>query len=157
LVVLFAHLRLNVPELFTGALARYWTVVVMGIAFLGVGLSELFSRRGLAILAVPLQRTALLLPVVPLLAFWARPPEALVGFARDRARGLGPFLERLTRLPWNFDAHAVIWFLAGGLYLTLALSRRSTRWALAAALAANFGLWALWAHAGVAFLAHPQV
>jgi hypothetical protein len=77
--------------------------------------------------------------------------------ARGQAPGLVPFLENLTRLPWNFDAHALIWFLAGGLYLLLALSRRSTGWALAAALAANFGLWALWTSRGLPFASHPQV
>jgi hypothetical protein len=156
LVLVFVHLRLNVPEIFSGFLARYWTLLVMGLAFLGVGLSELFERRGLSVLAVPLQRTAVFLPVVPLLSFWARPPAALLDAAHQHAPGLTPFLRYLERLPWNFDAHALIWFLVGGLYLVLALSRRSTAWALAGALAANFGLWALWAHAGVSFTSHPQ-
>jgi hypothetical protein len=42
------------------------------------------------------------------------------------------------------------------LYALVALSRRSTGWAITAALAANFGLWALLLHAGVGFLIHPQ-
>src|SRR5262249_29452256 len=34
--------------------------------------------------------------------------------------------------------------------------RRSVGWAIAAALAVNFGLWSLLMHAGVGFLVHPQ-
>src|SRR5205823_6135390 len=73
-VLVFVNARLNVPELFRGALAQYWTIIVMTIAFAGVGTSELFGRRGLHVLSRPLQRTAMFLPLIPLLAFWARPP-----------------------------------------------------------------------------------
>jgi hypothetical protein len=52
--------------------------------------------------------------------------------------------------------HALIWFLVSGLHVLVALSRRSFGWVLAAALAANFGVWALLAHAGIAFPVHPQ-
>jgi hypothetical protein len=157
LVLVFVHVRLNVPELFSGTLVRYWTLLVMGLAFAGLGAAEWFDRRGLRVLAVPLLRTVVFLPLVPLLSFWARPPAALMDLAHERAPGLVPFLRNLERLPWHYDAHALIWFLAGGLYVVLALSRRSRGWALAGALAANFGLWALWMHAGVSFLSHPQV
>jgi hypothetical protein len=156
LVLLFAHVRLNIPELFLGPLAKYWTLVVMTLAFVGVGLGEWFERRGLRVLAVPLARTGVFLPLIPLLSFWARPPAALLAFAADNAPGLRPFLTYLEKLPWNFDAHALLWFLASGLYALLAMARRSFRWALAAALAANFGLWALLLHTGIGFLAHPQ-
>jgi hypothetical protein len=156
LVLVFAHVRLNMPWLFLGVLARYWTLIVMGVAFAGVGAAEVFERRGLRVLAVPLRRTGVFLPLVPLLAFWARPPAGTVDFAARHAPGLVPFLRYLENLPWRFDAHATIWFLAGGLYLVLALSRRRPAWALVGALAANFGLWAVWMHTGIDFLAHPQ-
>ena len=48
LLLLFLHVRLNIPELFGGILTKYWPLVVMVIAFVGVGLSELFERRGYA-------------------------------------------------------------------------------------------------------------
>lgn len=156
LVLLLVTLRLNVPELFRGFLGQYWTFVVLVVAFAGVGAAEWFERRELRVLAVPLARTGVLLPLLPLLAFWARPPQALLAFAADHAPGLLPFLSYLDHLPWHFDAHALVWLLTSMIYLFLALSRRSTTWGLVAALAANFGFWALLAHVGVGFLVHPQ-
>jgi hypothetical protein len=157
LVLLFVHLRLNVPELFRGLLARYWTVVLMLVAFAGVGLSELFERRGRRVLAEPLQRTGVFLPLLPLLSLWLRVPAALLlGVVGDQAPGLRPTLGHLAHLPWRLDTYAAVWFLAGLLYAWLAAARRSFRFALLAALAANCGLWSLWAHHGIAFLVHPQ-
>src|SRR5262249_43648829 len=75
LLLLFFHARLNVPEMFRGPLAQYWTFIVLVVAFAGVGLGEWAERRGLRVLAVPLLRTGVFLPLVPILAFWARPPE----------------------------------------------------------------------------------
>jgi hypothetical protein len=46
--------------------------------------------------------------------------------------------------------------LTAALFGVLALARRSTAWAIAAALAANFALWALLMHVGIGFLLHPQ-
>jgi hypothetical protein len=108
------------------------------------------------VLAVPLQRTGALLPLVPLLSFWARPPGALLAFADEQAPGLRPMLGYLERMPWRFDSHALIWVLASGLYALVAVTRRSFAWALTAALAGNFALWALYAHFGLGFLVHPQ-
>jgi hypothetical protein len=51
-----------------------------------------------------------------------------------------------------------VWFLFGLLYVVLALTRRSPNFALAGALAANFGLWVILGHhEGLAFLLHPQL
>ena len=92
LVFLFAHVRLNVPQIFTGQAVRYWTFIVMLLAFAGVGLAELFARRGLHVLARPLLRTGVLLPLIPLLAFWAKPPKLVFEFADAKAPGLRPML-----------------------------------------------------------------
>jgi hypothetical protein len=157
LVLLFAHVRLNLPELFLPAAVRYWTFLVMLLAFVGIGLAELFERRGVAVFAVPLRRTGVLLPLVPLLAFWTKPPAFVLDFADARAPGARPFLGYLEKLPQYFDNYAGLWFLAGLLYGLVALSRRSFGWALLAALAANAGVWALLAHTGVSAAVHPQV
>jgi hypothetical protein len=66
-------------------------------------------------------------------------------------------LNYLDQLPRSFDLYAALWFLFGLLYAWLAVARRSYWHSLAAALAANAGLWALWHHSQVAFLAHPQL
>lgn len=56
----------------------------MVIAFVVVGLAELFERRKLDVLATPLRRTGVLLPLIPLLAFWAKPPAFLLHFAVEQ-------------------------------------------------------------------------
>lgn len=157
LVLFFVHVRFNLPELFLGQAVRYWTFLVMLLAFVGVGLAELFERRGQTVLAGPLRRTGLLLPIVPLLAFWAKPPGAVFAFADSSAPGLRPLLGYLEKLPQHFDNYAGLWFLAGLLYGLIALSRQSFGWALLGALAVNAGVWSLLAHTDVPATVHPQV
>jgi hypothetical protein len=157
LALLFVHVRLNVPELFRGLGARHWALLIMAVAFTGAGLGELFRRRNLPVLAGPLQQTGVFLPLLPLLVFWARPPAALYTLADQSLPGLRPLLDSLERLPREFDHHALLWFLLGLLYACLAVAQRSFRWALVAALAGNFGLWAFLAHAQLYFWIHPQV
>jgi hypothetical protein len=156
LVLLFLHVRLNVPELFRGWGAKYWTLIVMLIAFVGVGLSEFFERRKLRVLAEPLQHTGVFLPLLPLLAFWAKPPVPLLNYADSHAPGLRPMLGYLEKLPQHFDSYAFLWLLVAGLYGLIFWTRRSTVFALLAAVAGNFALWSLFAHSGIAFLLHPQ-
>ncbi|HKB05991.1 MAG TPA: hypothetical protein VKD90_27600 [Gemmataceae bacterium] len=156
LVLLFAHVRLNVPQVFTGQAVKYWTFIVMFLAFVGVGLAELFARRGVRVLARPLMRTGVLLPLIPLLAFWAKPPALIFEFAEARAPGLVPMMGYLRNLPQHFNTYALLWFLAGLLYGLIALSRRSFGWALLGALATNAGLWALLTHHQVPAAVHPQ-
>ncbi len=156
LVLLFTHIRFNVPELFLGAAVKYWTFAVMALAFVGVGLAEVFERRKVNVLALPLRRTGVLLPLIPLLAFWAKPPAFLTAFATGKAPGLSPFLAYLEKLPQHFDTYAWLWFLAGGLYGLVALSRNSFGWALLAALSTNAALWSLLNHNEIPFFVHPQ-
>ncbi len=157
LVLSFLHLRYNVPGLFPPLRPHVWPFVVMAVAFAGAGLGEFFHRRRLEVLAGPLRRTGLFLPLLPLLAFWLQPPdvvrEALVG----HFPGALPLLNYLDHLPRRFDAHAALWLLLGLLYASLAAARRSYGYSLAAALATNLGLWALLHHTGIAFMAHPQL
>jgi hypothetical protein len=132
LALLALHLKLTVLWWFTGFFARYGSLIILGVAFLGVGLSELFRRLGRPVLAEPLERTGALLPVLPLLAaFWnaPRPGEDVV------------FL-----------------VLAGGLYTTLSLLRSSLGFGALAALAFNGALWVMLGRwEGFGFLEHPQL
>src|SRR5262249_50440579 len=91
LAVLFVHVKLPAPWLL-GAAGQYWRLIVMAIAFAGVGLSEVFRWRKLQVLAEPLQRTGIFLPLLPLLAFWARPPTVLQEFVQRNAPAVEPFL-----------------------------------------------------------------
>jgi hypothetical protein len=157
LLFLFIHARLAIPELFGGKLGKYWTIIVMIVAYVGVGLGEFFVRRGLHVLAEPLQRTGIFLPALPLISFWVRPPAALNVFAAERFPGLRPMLDYLERLEFRFDKYALLWFLLCGLYSLIAFNKRSFRFAIVAALAANFGLWSLLFYGNLSFLIHPQM
>jgi hypothetical protein len=147
----------------------YWPFLIMGVAFVGVGLGEFFHRRNLPVLAGPLQRTGVFLPLLPLLAFWVQPPEYLMDRLQGSFPGLQPLLLALQKLPMRYQApesqfhlYSLLWFLVGALYMAAALGRRSGRYALLAALAANVGLWCLLHHASLkeetwALLRHPQL
>ncbi len=157
LVLLLVHLRLNVPDLFPSYLGRHWALISMGLGFVGVGLAELFQRRRLPVLARPLQQTGLFLPLLPLVAFLLQPLTGLRSLG-NIVPGFQPLLRYLDRLPAGFAMHALLWFLLGGLYALVAILRRSSVFALLAALAANFGLWVVYSNVeGLSFLLHPQV
>src|SRR5262249_49959705 len=149
--------RLNVPGLFGTFGAKYWTMIVMAISFLGVGLSEFFKRKNLPVLAEPLQRTGIFLPLLPLLAFWLHPPAAVRAFAQEQAPAMDPLLNAVKRPPGGYAYYALLWFAFGFLYTVVAVSKRSFWFALLAALAVNFGLWSMLYYYGWQFLIHPQL
>jgi hypothetical protein len=131
LAVLVAHLGLALPWLFTGMFAQYWPLIVVGVAFLGVGLSELFRRQGRLVLAEPLERTGALLPVLPLLGAALSTPRP--------------------------GEDVLFLVLVGGLYTTLSLLRSSLGFGALATLACNGALWAwLGRREGLGLLEHPQ-
>ena len=131
LALLFLHVRLTMPWLFTGFLERYWPLVVMVIAYFGVVTSESLRRRKLLVLAQPLQRTGVFLPLLPVLGFWLASSE--VDFS-------------------------LLLFVVGGLYGLLSVLRRSFGFGLLAAIAGNAGLWyILHRTPDYQFLQHPQL
>ena len=100
LALMSLHFRLNFPgQLPTPVGGFGWTVMIMAIAYAGVGLAELL-RHSLDVLADPLQRTGIFLPALPLIAFWLMPDSGgadslallLVALAigRSALRGVGP-------------------------------------------------------------------
>ena len=128
--LLFAHIRLTMPQLFSGWIEPYWPLIVMAIAFVGVGLGEFFRRRESRVLALPLERTGALLPLLPVLGFW--------------------YASRV-----DYAAQLV---LVGMLYTAMAVTRRSFGFGLLAALAGNGSLWVfLHGHEGLGFFDHPQL
>jgi hypothetical protein len=165
LVFLFLHLKLTRPEWFGTFGAKYWTFLIMGLAFVGVGLGEFFHRRGLYVLSEPLQRTGVFLPLLPLLAFWTRrlaPAEwiASVGRSAPAMRPLLDYIDPTIGTRIGFNQYAILWWLAAALLTFLAVLKRSYRYSLLAALAANFGWWSLlyhYADIGLAFMVHPQL
>lgn len=131
LALLFLHVRLTMPWLFTGFIERYWPLVVMLIAYFGVTTSEALRRRKLLVLARPLERTGAFLPLLPVLGFWLASSD--VDFS-------------------------VLLFIVGGLYGLLSILRRSFWFGLLAAVAGNAGLWYIWQRTtDFQFLQHPQL
>lgn len=131
LALTFVHLRLTAPWLFGGVLAQYWPLLVMGLAFAGVALSELFRRRHAPVLAEPLMRTGIFLPLLPVMAFWLAPSRV------------------------DFSS---LMFAVGAFYAILSATRRSFLLGILAALAGNGGLWSLlYHHPQFGFLVHPQL
>lgn len=134
LALVFLHVRLTLPWLFQGIFLAWWPLIVMAIAFLGVGLAEWFGRRQQPVLAEPLEKTGILLPLLPVVAFWFVQPQQ-----------------------YQTD-YSLVLLVVGGLYAALAVTRKSTGFGLLAALAANGGLWHfLHRLEGVGLLEHPQL
>ena len=131
------HVRFTMPWLFRGLFHEYWMFLVMGMAFAWAGLSEWFRRRQLPVLSEPIERTCLLLPLLPAVGFWFMPempnPWTLVG-----------------RTP-------VLWFLIGTFYGVLAFSRRSVLCTILSVVTMNLGLWVALDQFGIEFLQHPQL
>ncbi|HUE14052.1 MAG TPA: hypothetical protein VMR25_07805 [Planctomycetaceae bacterium] len=128
--LLFAHLYLTNPELFRHLLQPYWPLVVMGLAFGGAGLSELFGRLKVNVLAKPVEYTAAFLPVLPVIGFWLLSSD--LSYSTTLAAG-------------------------GVLYLFLSLRRGSFVYSAAAAIVGNATLCTLFAEHGVSLLVHPQM
>jgi len=130
--LLFLHFRLTMPWLFRGVFAQYWPLMVMLIAFLGVGLAEYFQRRRQHVLSTPLRHTGVLLPVLPLIGFWVGPPT-------------------------NVDYSGLL-LSVGALYGVLAAVRRSFAFTIAAIVALNLSLWwLLYRVDGLGLTHHPQL
>jgi hypothetical protein len=131
LALLFLHIRLTMPWLFTGFFERYWPFVAMAIAFGGVLVSEALRRRNLLVIAQPIERTGAFLPLLPVLGFWVATSEV---------------------------DYSSLLFVVGGLYGLLSSLRRSFVFGMLAAIAGNAGLWyALHGTQDYQFLQHPQL
>lgn len=130
-VLTLMHIRLTMPWLFADFFERIWPLVVMAIAFLGVGLGAWLRRRNLRVLAEPLETTGALLPVLPVLAFWIVGAEV------------------------HYSALLVV---VGIFYGLLSVMRRSFVLGLLAVIAANGALWFLLHGVDrLAFYQHPQL
>jgi hypothetical protein len=119
------------PWLFGGFFQTYWPLVVMLLALVGVGVGELFRRQGKLVLAEPLERTGILLPLLPVIGFWVADSQV---------------------------SYSGLLFLVGLFYGVLSVTQRSFKFGMLAALAANGGLWRLLSEVdGFGFYQHPQL
>ena len=129
--LLFLHIRVTMPELFQGWFLQFWPLVVMAIAFVGVGLGEVFQRRRQTVLSEPLQTTGALLPLLPALGFWILSSEI---------------------------HYSLLLLSIGVLYAALSVLRKSFLYGVLAAIAANGSLWFLLSQRdGLSLFEHPQL
>ena len=129
--LLLLHIRVTMPWLFRGWFLRFWPLVVMAIAFIGVGLSEVFRRRKERVLYEPLENTGAILPLLPAIGFWVVSSQV---------------------------HYSLLLLSIGVLYASLSVLRRSFLYSVLAALAANGSLWYLlhqWE--GLDITEHPQL
>ncbi len=130
-IVTLLHTRLTLPWLFGGFFLTWWPLVVMLLAFTGVGLGELFRRRDKLVLAEPLERTGILLPLLPVIGFWVVNSNV---------------------------SYSSLLFLVGLFYAILSVMRRSFAFGILAVFAGNGGLWDLLNGVeGYGFFQHPQL
>ncbi len=132
LLVLAVHLRITLPWLFAnGLIERYWTLILIGIAYAGAAMSELFERWRRPVLSEPLARTAVFLPMLPVAGHWLYQAQSV-------------------------DYLAVL-FLVALFYGLLAITKRSAIFAALSVVSGNTGLWVLWHRLHIDFTQHPQV
>lgn len=131
LVLTFVQMRMTMPWLFGGVFSAYWPILVMGLAFAGVGLAEFFRRQGQLVLAEPLAKTGVMMPLLPVIGFWTL----------------------------NSDVpYSGVLLLVGLFYGALSVMRHSFAFGILAAVAGNAGLWHfLNGVGGLAFYEHPQL
>lgn len=131
IVVLAAHFRFSVPQLFQlGIFRRYWLFWIMACAFAGAALADFFERLRKPVLAEPLARTALFLPLLPAIGVW---------------------------MQLNTQTSPLLWFLVAVFYAFQAFARRSAWCVLAATASFNLGLWFTWHQWDLSFTTHLQL
>jgi hypothetical protein len=140
--LIWLHLYLCIPKLFEyGIMEKYWTLIVMAIAYGGAALAELFHRRKMPILAEPLINTAFCVPFVPVLLF------QIIRLVDPDNR----FLIRLTTPYW------MVLFMAGVFYGVMGHLRKSLLAGALSGVAMMTGYWAFLMESNVAFAAYPHV
>jgi hypothetical protein len=130
-VLLGLHIRATMPWLFHGFITSYWPILILGLACAALAVGQTCTRRGLAVIGRPLERTGVALPLVALL-------EVFIAASRVH--------------------YSLVLLTAGALYAVLAAMRRSLPLGGLAALTLNGSLWYLLHHTpGLGLTRHPQL
>jgi hypothetical protein len=125
------HVRATMPWLFSGFITQYWPILVLGLAFTAVAGEMACKQRGLSVVARPLGRTGIFLPVLVL-------PEFFLASSRVH--------------------YSLVLLTVGALYAVLAALRRSGKLSAVAAAAFTASLWYLLQHTpGLGITEHPQL
>jgi hypothetical protein len=129
--VLALHVRATMPWLFSGIIAQYWPLLVLGLAFAAVAAGEVCERYGQRVLVRPFGRTGVFLPALALLELFIASSQV---------------------------NYSVVLLTTGVLYAVLGALRRSIVYGVLAGLALNGSLWYLLQHVpGLGITQHPQL
>jgi hypothetical protein len=139
---LVAAIWLCFPNLFSGILATWWPIVVFFIAMFSLGIGQLLSKTKLEILADPISRSALLLPVIPLAGVWWSK------LGNDLGQGSG----------WaNLESYSLLLLVAAGLYGLHSWLSRSIGFRVLSACLTLLAFWTLLhSQPDLRFFEHPQ-
>lgn len=134
--VIYAHF----PRLFSGVLAPWWPIILFGIAMLSAGLGEWLSRAGQSIIADPVQRSSLFLPVIPLVGVWWIEPENSIWLWRE------------------WQSYWLLLLIAAGLFGLHGWLRRSIQIRVVSGMLLLASFWVLLhSRPSLRFLEHPQL
>ncbi|MCA9132415.1 MAG: hypothetical protein KDA45_04650 [Planctomycetales bacterium] len=137
--LLCAACYFHFPHLFSGVLAAWWPLIVFAIALLSAALGEVLKRAQQTILADPLRRSSLLLPLIPLAGVWWIQPESVTWLWRD------------------WENYALLLLTAASLYGLHGWMQASVP---LRALSSGLALLSFWAylhsHPDLRFFEHPQ-
>lgn len=134
--VTYAHF----PTLFSGVLAKWWPIIVFGIAMLSVGLGEWLSRAGQSVIADPVQRSSLILPIIPLAGVWWIEPENSIWLWQE----------------WQY--YWLLLLIAAGLFGLHGWLRRSIELHAISGMLLLASFWVLlYSQPSLRFMEHPQL
>jgi hypothetical protein len=139
LAVLCAVAFIHFPKLFSGVLAAWWPIVLFAIAMLSAALGEWLYRAGEKVIADPVQRSSLLLPIIPLAGVWWIEPDNLPWLWRD------------------WDRYWLLLLTAAGLYGLHGWLRRSLELRALSGILLLASFWTfLHSQPNLRFMEHPQ-
>lgn len=141
LLAIAIALRSHFPEWFDGWLTQWWPLLVYLAAMVNIAIGKLLLNSDRSILRDPIERTTLLLPIIPVLGIWLGDSDSN-GF-----------------IDWQQPfAFAILLLLGAALYGSEAMRRNHTglKW-----LASLLGMAAFWtsltSNPTLAFAQHPQL
>jgi hypothetical protein len=127
------------PELFRGIFVKWWPLVVFAIAMISAGVGEWLQRINQRIIAEPVSRSSLLLPIIPLAGVWWFQPEEAEWLWSDWGR------------------YSFLLLSASLLYGIQSFMRNSIGLRALAAMLILFSFWAfLYSDPNLQFTEHPQ-
>ncbi len=127
------------PELFSGTFRPWWPIIVLALAFLSIGIGELLRKANQPILADPIHRSSLLLPLIPLAGVWWLSADSPAASWSDWGR------------------YALLLLTSSTIYGLYGWTRNSIVARTVSALTALLSFWAfLLSHPNMRFFEHPQ-